>query len=304
MKSGEGRETSRIPYRRAIVVANPISGRGAGVQAASELEEGLRQLGVAAELHVTEARGDAMARLRSLGQDVDLAVCVGGDGTLREVLEGLVDPQTPVGLLPLGTANVLANELGFPRDVHHALEILARRELKSLDVMRVNGRLSFLVIGIGIDALAVREVAKRRKGPIRKLDYFVAMWRALRGYRPPRLRVTVDGERVSGEFGFVLISNTSSYANILHLAPDARIDDGNFETYLFPTGGRWEFCRAVVRGVLRHLPGGPVQMRRGRSVKVESDEAVPYQVDGDPGGETPVEAVMADDQYRLVVPPR
>ena len=81
-----------------------------------------------------------------------------------------------------------------------------------------------------------------------------------------------------------------------------RIDDGQFEVYLFPTAKLPELCAAFFRGVFRRLPGGAVTMRQARAVRVESDEPVPYQVDGDPGGVTPVELEVAPNQYRLIVP--
>lgn len=289
------------PYSQALVVVNPISGQGQGAKAAVELAEGLRRLGASTEVFTTSGPGDAFTHLRSLGRDLDLVVAVGGDGTVREVLEGLVDPEVPVGILPFGTANVLAMDQGFPRDVHHALEILGRRRLQCLDVARVNGHLSFLVVGVGIDALAVEEVARRRRGPITKWTYVEAMLRVLKGYRPPRLRVVLDDD-VEEEAGLVLVSNIKQYGGFMHLAEGTRLDDGEFEVYLFPTARLFELLTAVCRGVLRRLPGGAIRMRRARRVRIEADEPVPYQVDGDLGGKTPVEVTVSPVQYRLVVP--
>lgn len=290
------------PYRHALIVANPISGRGQGGNAAAELREGLRQRGVAAETFETGARGDAFTRLRCLEPTVDLVVAVGGDGTLREVIEGLVDPAIPIGILPFGTANVLANELGIPRDVHHNLEILFRNKIQAIDVARVNGHLSFLITGIGIDAMAVREVEERRDGPITKWSYVEAMVRTLRRYRPPRLAMRIDGEELPEPYGLALISNTVGYGGLLHLAADARMDDGLFEVYLFPTGRITELASAFVRGIVRRLPGGAVEMRRARSVSVTSQEPVPYQVDGDLGGHAPVHVRGSPWRARLLVP--
>ena len=290
------------PFRRALIVVNPISGRGRGMRAAQELEEGLRRSGVGTELVRTEARGAAFTLLRGLSPEVDLVLAVGGDGTLREVLDGLVDPEIPVALLPYGTANVLAHELGLPRDVHHALEIILRGHRQALDVTHVKGHLSFLVTGVGIDAMAVRDVEERRHGTITKWSYVLALCRALLSYVPPRMRVELDGEALDGEFGFVLVSNTAHYGGLLRLERSSRLDDGRLEVYLFPTGSIPELAASVLRGVLRGLPGGAVEMRRARRVRIDSEEPVPYQIDGDFGGETPLEVELAPNQYRLLVP--
>jgi YegS/Rv2252/BmrU family lipid kinase len=296
------RDMTELPYRRALVVANPISGRGQGTRAAEELAAGLRRWGTPTDVFFTGARGDAFTHLRTLAEPVDLVVAVGGDGTVREVLDGLVDPATPVGVLPLGTANVLATELGLPRDVHHALEILERARPRPVDVATVNGRLSLLMTGVGIDALAVREVERRRHGPITKLTYVGAVLRALRGYRAPRLTVSLDDEGEPHRAGFVIVANTVNYGGTIRLASDARMDDGLLEVYLFPTGRVLQLAAAFVRGLLGHLPGGAVQVRRARSVRISSEEPVPYQVDGDLGGETPVEIDVAPNRYHLVAP--
>ena len=290
------------PYRNALVIANPISGRGQAAKAATELREGLRSLGVAAELYLTQGRGDAFTHLRTLSEPVDLVVSVGGDGSLREVLEGLVDPATPVSMLPFGTANVLAKELGLPRDVHHHLEILMRHRVVNVDVAKVNGKLSLLMTGVGFDAQVVREVERCRTGPITKLAYLGASLRAIKSYKPPQLKVSIDGKALPGTMGFVLISNTMNYGAVLHLAQDTRMDDGEFEVYLFPSGRLFELGCAFVRGVVGHLPGGKVRMLRAKSITVESDTPVPVQVDGDAAGETPVEIHVAPNRYRLVVP--
>ncbi len=291
-------------FRRALIVANPIAGRGQGRKAAHELERGLRERGISAELYFTEKAGDAFSHLRSLDQGVELVVSVGGDGTLREVLDGLVDPTTPVGVLPFGTANVLSKELGLPRDVHHCIEILARGRVVPVDVANVNGRLSLLMTGVGIDAMVVREVERRRKGPITKWSYVTGALHALSRYAAPTLRVTLDGEALKKPAGFVLISNTINYGGVLSLAPDARMNDRQFEVYLFPTGSLPELAVAFARGALRNLPGGRVELRRAREIRVESETPVPFQVDGDLGGETPVDVRLAPNQYHLVVPRR
>ncbi len=291
------------PYRRAIVVANPIAGRGKGGAAARELAEGLKSLGAATDVHLTEGRGDAWHFLRSLERDVDLVVAVGGDGTVGEVLNGLVDPEVPVGILPLGTANVLAAELSLPRDVHRALEIFAAGRTTAIDVAHVNATLSFLVVGVGYDAIAVRDVESRRDGPITKLTYALAVLRALSGYREPRLEVEIDGEPVEGgPFGLVLASNITNYGGFLKLSPEGRLDDGRFDVYLFRGASPVRLVGHAVRGVLGRLIGKSCLVRPARSLRVTSDEPVPVQVDGDSAGETPIDLVVSDVQYKILVP--
>ena len=290
------------PLRHVLIVSNPISGRGAGADVANELAEALRSVGARTEIHLTEGPGDGWRWLRAHTGAPDLVVAIGGDGTVREVIAGLTDPAIPVGILPFGTANALAAELDLPRDVHRALEVFRARKTRALDVASVNGSLSLLVTGIGFDARVVKEVAAKRRGPISKLSYVRAAAAALRGYAPPELTVTLDGETLDRPYGLVLVSNVGHYGSFLRLATETRIDDGEFEVYLFPDAGRSALLSQAVRGAVGRGLSSDVEVRRARSVNVTSSVPVPYQVDGDPGGETPVELALSDTQYTLLAP--
>ncbi len=293
----------QAPFRRALIVANPVAGRGQGAKAAQELAAGLAEMGVAAEVYLTRARGDGRSRVRCLESGTDLLVSIGGDGTLREVFDGLIDPEIPVAALPLGTANVLGLDLGLPRDVDRLLELIAARRSARIDVADVNGHLSFLVTGVGFDGLVVRELESRRNGPISRWSYVGAALRALRGYRPPRLRVELDGVRETGEFGLVLVSNIVHYGGVLKLRAAGTRDDGTFDVFLFRDARLPALVRAFLRGMLFSLPGGSsCSTKPARRVVITSDEPVPYEVDGDWRGVTPVEIAVTGRQRVLLVP--
>lgn len=290
------------PYAGALVVANPVSGRRKGESAGREVCEGLDRLGVPSELFLTSKAGDARQRVRNLEAGTDLVVSVGGDGTLREVLAGLEGRAVKVGVLPLGTGNALCADLDLPRDVDRALEVYAGSRTVDLDVARVNGQLSFLVTGVGPDAAVVKEVDQRRQGPISQWSYLPAALRVLARHRPARLEVELDGERLPGVFGQVLVSNLIHYGGVMRLSPGRVLGDGRFEVFLFRGAGRASLIGYAVRGFLHRLPGGTCEMRLARSVRVWSADPVPYHIDGDPAGTTPVEIEVTDERYSLLVP--
>ena len=293
----------RATFRRALVVANPIAGRGRARAVARETAEGLARMGIACDLHMTQARDDARVKLRCLAPDIDLVVAIGGDGTVNEVLDGLVNRDVPVAIVPLGTGNVLGLDLGLPRDVDRALEMIAAGRTTPLDVARVNARhLCFLVTGVGADAMIAQRLERRRNGPITKLDWGRAALRALAEYAPPALEVEIEGRRVDGDFGLVLVSNIVHYAGVRVLSADRRIDDGLFEAYLFRKSSKASLVGYALRGLLRGLPGGSCARHAVKHVRVSSPAPVPYQVDGDWRGVTPVEIAVAPSQFRLVVP--
>lgn len=290
------------PFRRALVIANPIAGRGWGERAANELHAGLKGLGIESELHLTRHRGDALDTTRARRDEFDLVASVGGDGTLREVFEGLGDDSVPVAVLPLGTANVLSIDLKLPRQAAGTLELVRRARSTALDVATVNGRLSFLVTGVGFDAAAVAEVERRRKGPITKWSYVAAVAAVLRSWKPVPLEVELDGQRVEGPVEGLFASNIVHYGGVLRLSDTRVLDDGLFDIYLFRDGRLPALAGVGLRGLFGKLPGGSCELRRARRVRVTSALAVPYHVDGDFGGSTPVELEVSPTRRRILVP--
>ncbi|MEO0650249.1 MAG: diacylglycerol kinase family protein [Planctomycetota bacterium] len=296
-------------FRTAAVIANPIAGKGRGRASAERLAAGLRQTGIDTELLMTGSRGDASRMAAERSGHVDLVVSVGGDGTLNEVLSGIADgtagpSRTAIAQLPFGTANVLATELRLPNRVDRAVEVIRNGRTTLLDTAEVNGRLSFLCVGIGIDGYAVREVEKRRTGAISKLFYVEAMARVLRHYKAPQLQLEVDGEVIDGDFGFVLISNVRGYGAVFRLSEDCQHADERVEVYALRRGTPVELLRMAANGVVGLLPGRAAHYWQAERVRVTgaTSARVPYQVDGDFGGVGDVDYRVSDFQARIVVP--
>lgn len=290
------------PYRRAVVVTNPIAGRGRGVAAARELSEALASRGLPVQVHLTRRRHCGRDHVRAMPDDVDLVVAVGGDGTLRDVLSGLTDRDAAVAQLPMGTANVLAKDFGLPLDVDGLVELIDRGTTRTLDAATVNGTLSFLCVGTGFDGACVAEVERRRQGPIKKLDYVTAGLSVLKGYRPPSLRLEIDGEPVDGTFGFVLISNVREYGAVFRLSRECRHDDQRAEVYAVRNASRLGLARLATTAMLRELPGRAAEFWQASRVRVSAADEVAWQVDGDLGGHGSVDYAFEGQRFRVVAP--
>lgn len=290
-------------FRRILIVANPIAGSGRARAQAEELARELRRFSGQVELFFTSARGDATRHTRSRRGELDLAVAVGGDGTVREVLEGLGDGSVPLAVLPMGTANVMSLDLGLPRDAAGTARMIANAHTTAIDVARTDsGMLSFLVTGAGLDAQIVHALEELRRGPITKLTWFRAGVRALLRDDAPRLVVALDGRELRGEHCLVLFSNIVHYAGHRVLARDRVLDDGEWELYLFPARMKPLALLYGLRAVAFGLPGGPVKRVRGKKLEVRSATPVPYHVDGDAAGTTPFTIELERVQRRLVIP--
>lgn len=296
---------SRSP---ALIVANPISGRGRGGAIGGELAEALRRDGRPVELLLTGGPGEARAKAASSAERVGLVVSVGGDGTLREVLAGLAKHEAAleriaIAVVPMGTGNVLGTDLRLPRDVASVLGVIEAAHTVEVDLASVNGDLSFLVTGVGPDALVVKDVDEHRAGGrMSKWSYLPAALRAYFTCPLEPLTVEVDGEALPYACVEVLCSNLVHYGGVVRMAPDRVLDDGLFEVFLFRHCGRLRLLAHVLRFLLGRMPGGPIEVRRARRVRVSAARPVPYHVDGDPLGETPVELEVTGRRFRLLVP--
>ncbi|MDF1798103.1 MAG: diacylglycerol kinase family protein [Planctomycetota bacterium] len=298
-------------FASALVVANPIAGKGRGEAAARDLAAGLERLGTRVDLRLTAGAGDAKRWATERPGDVDLAVSIGGDGTLRELLDGLTNSgggDLPVATLPMGTANVLALDFRLPRHVPGLLEVIEAGHTRLLDLAEVRSgesgpsMTSFLAIGIGLDANVVHRLDAARTGTITKLSYVPHVLSEVRSYRPAVLRVAVDGEPLEGTFGQVIVSNMIHYGGFLKLDPETRSDDGRWELYLWRDASRRALAASTLRGTLGRIPGGACQRLHARQVSVSSESPVPYHVDGDPGGMTPLALRLTGRRQAILAP--
>lgn len=292
------------------MIANPIAGKGRGEAAARDLAAGLERLGTRVELRLTTGAGDAKRWAAERADDVDLAASIGGDGTLREILDGLTNSgggDLPVATLPMGTANVLALDFRLPRHVPGLLEVIEAGHTRLLDLAEVRSgddapMTSFLAIGIGLDANVVHRLDAARSGTITKLSYVPHVISEVRRYRPAVLHVSVDGEQLEGTFGQVIVSNMIHYGGFLKLDPATVSDDGRWELYLWRNASRRALAASTLRGTFGRIPGGACQRLHARQVSVSSESPVPYHVDGDPGGMTPLSLSLTGRRQAILAP--
>jgi len=298
----------QAPWKSALILANPIAGRGRGEETAEVVSRALKAAGLEVEVCFSSAPGDITRLAKERSPKHDCCVSIGGDGTLAEALDGLrEDPDFPVAPFPTGTANVLSKDLGLSRTPEELTEAILDGHTLSLDVARVKGsdgveRTSFLVVGVGLDGMVIHDLDARRTGPITKLSYLPSVARSLIGYKRPRLCVSIDGEEVPGEFGFVLISNCINYGGLFTLDPKRDAGDGLWEVVLLKRGDFSSILAVAARGLTGGVEGGACTIRRGREVNISSKDPVPYQLDGGRGAHTPVSLEVSSRPHRIVIP--
>ena len=289
---------------RVLVIYNPAAGQWRKRKLQTTLAA-LKGLGCAVTLFATQKAGDAQERALTLtAEEFDVVVAAGGDGTINEVANGLANAENavpPLAIIPLGTANVLAQEIGLrgnPRAVARAIANGSRMKVHLGDA---NGRYFLMMAGVGFDAHVVANVdlaLKRRAG---KIAYVVeTLVQGLR-YGFPRCRVTIDGK--THDACSVVVCNGRHYGGPFVAAPKASLAEPAFEVCLLEKGGYRHVIRygvALVMGRLSALPD--VQILTGKSLRIEGEAGLPVQGDGDIIATLPVEIGVAERTLELVIP--
>ncbi len=218
-----------------VVLYNPIAGAGKAGAVARRIGEAVDQAGrhvVLAETRIDAADDWLDRQLAEAGA----LVVVGGDGAVRLAAEPAIRTQTPLYHFPSGTENLFSREFGMDRRVQTLLRALERNEPRLVDVGVVNGRTFLLMVSVGYDAEVVHDLAGRRGSSISHWSYLGPSIRQLRSWRPSRLAVTVDGERIDlGRQGAVVVANSRQYAWRLDPAQRAVMSDGLLDVLFF----RW-----------------------------------------------------------------
>ncbi|MGD9495072.1 MAG: diacylglycerol kinase family protein [Armatimonadota bacterium] len=291
---------------RVLLIVNPRAGRGRGLASAARAAAALRDAGWQVEQRCTAGPGDAdrLARAaRNEGWDVVLGC--GGDGTLSQVLAGLVDSGIPGGVIPAGTGNDFCRCVGLSRDPVAAARQLVHGRSTPIDLLEIDGGRAWAVnvMGVGFDARVAARMNRRLRLTGGLAAYFTAVLQELARNRATHLRLQVDEARWEGEALLLAVANAQSYGAGMRIAPQARIDDGLLDVVLVRPLARlaflWSFPR-VLRGT--HLTHPAVSSWRGRQVRIETPEPSPLLVDGDLRGQTPVSVAVASGRARLWLP--
>jgi YegS/Rv2252/BmrU family lipid kinase len=302
-----------IAVRTVLIFANPIAGPGRGQRIAQSLQTILYSSGF--DVRVFFDRPDAVTR-ESLGNESDdqfaAAISIGGDGTLRGVVQRLtelfpIDAMPPVVVVPLGTANLMSKHLGvdwserrLQRDLPNAI---AERQIKALDAATANGQLFLLMAGVGIDARIVHELDRTRTGPIDITSYALPAALALQSYAYSPIEVEVDGQIVFGPTpGLAFVGNVAEYGTGFPVLPMAKSDDGVLDVCALPCASRVDLLKlAMLVATGDHLRAEGVMYTTGKNVRINASDEVPVQIDGDPSGHLPLAIEMLAHRIPFVV---
>jgi len=287
------------------LIRNPISGRGGTGALIAALAQEISRRGGYLDVHETEAPGDA-ARLAALTPpEVHAVISAGGDGTLREVVSGMIGKPVPLVVLPTGTENVLAKHFGYRRDVNAIVKTLEHGRVEAYDVGVCNGRKFILLAGVGFDGDVVNRLHAARKGNITHLSWTLPLLRAFCAHTYPEVCVAVDDREIFRGRALVFVGNIARYSLGMCVLDRARTDDGLLDVRVLPCRTRRELLGYGLR-MLLHQPirRADALYMQGKTARVWSPgaEEVLVQIDGDFGGRLPIDCRIIDKGVRLLRP--
>ena len=291
-------------------VVNPVAGRGTSVTLMRGVAEALRAAGHEVSSHVTTAPGEAGPHVASIpADDIDRLVAVGGDGTLREVINGRHPMPWPVGVIPMGTANLVGREMRMPltRRTHALAEALLRAEPWTVDLIAMRPEetqeIALANVGAGLDGELVQTIADLRAagdGSGGYARWIAPMWNCLRNFDFPRLRVTVDGERTYAA-GACVVQNAHNYGGVFELSPDAALDSGSLQVVMIRARTNRDLFRILFSALARRTTRqNDVKCVTGKRVRIEANRGVLLQADGDPVGSTDIDVELLPQSLQLL----
>lgn len=294
--------------QQVLIAANPKSGASSSANQVDGLRAQLVQRNI--EPFVCTDLQEIRERANSLHASGDLrcVVSAGGDGTLG-LLANMLPPDIPFQILPLGTENLFAKQVGVSSDLRQIASDIEQGKTQEFDAGLANDKLFFVMASCGFDAEVVREMDKIREGHINRWSYAGPIFKALRNYRFPSLRIQVDGQETNSA-AWAFVFNAPQYAANLDFCPQADAHDGLLDLCRFEKPGIlqgcfyfWKLWRKKHQGLqsFGHSRGKTIQILP--PVEAERPQVeIPYQLDGDPGGFLPLKLESLPSRLKLIVP--
>jgi len=273
--------------RKATLISNPKTGRYASRRRPVEdLAASLESLGVKVDLRMTLAPGEATEiAARAARNGSSDVIVAGGDGTINEAIQGLAGTPARLAIIPRGTANVLARELGLPLDEQQALKIVAQGKSRqiylglAIDETTQVSRHFVLMAGIGLDASVVRGVQPSLKKRIGKGAFWVSGLSHLADWNPRPFTLEINGQKYTSTFA--AIGNGAKYGGDLAITPGARLDQPEFEICIIQTRSRLRYLRLLSQAMRNGMPRNTAEVQLVNAVSARAYGDARVQVDGE-----------------------
>ena len=292
------------------IIANPVSGRGRARRIGERVADLLCEHGVNADLMMSGAPGDCERLAReALARGARQVAACGGDGTVHEVVNGLVNSDAILGVIPCGRGNDLARALGLSKDVVDVVNTLVHGVDRAIDLGKAGDRFFATVASLGFDTAVAQRMRSQRAGFLTralevggKVSYGLTVLRTLVGYRSSLVRLRGDFGVFEGRILLAATANAPFYGSGIKIVPDAIIDDGVLDVCIVADVSRWTVLRMFLRAYSgAHIGHSAVRIVQTGTLQIESDDPLWIFADGEPMCEIPAKIEVVPGALKVKV---
>jgi YegS/Rv2252/BmrU family lipid kinase len=271
-------------FNKYYFIVNPAAGRGKKLSFLSEVELFCRRKGLQFEIAITKQPREAIELAKKVAEKFEVIVAVGGDGTVNEVANGLIGTSAVLGILPVGSGNDFAKQVGYVRNLKKDLNFLLAGRVKKIDVGLINNRCYFInAFSVGFDGEVAARVKKFIPYGTGFFAYLASALKTLVTYKFRRAKIVFDGNNViDPKILLMAVCNGTTYGGGFRVAPSAKMDDGFFTICLAEKMGRFYALRNIpkmIKGTHINLPS--VHMFTSKRVIIETENELTAQIDGE-----------------------
>lgn len=290
-------------FKNVRIITNPAAGQDEPIL--KPLNTIFQQYGAKWNIDITNGEGDATRLAReAVAGGADVVVAYGGDGTVLEVANGLVGSNVPLGVLPGGTANAFATELGIPKNaLQEAAEIIFTGDLRPVDMGRSGDHYFLLRVDMGVSTKISEEANREMKDRFGILAYALSAFKAISQVEKIHYQITLDGDKIDVEGITCLVANVNDLGAFnLSLTSKVDLSDGLLDVFVLSSVAEGLVSAAANMINLQEGTAATFQHWQAREVEITCDPQQSVWADGDPFGETPLKVTIAPQAIRVLIP--
>lgn len=291
---------------RIFVIWNPAAGQQAENEVPHMMEKFFNADRWSYHIHKTEEDESLVKTVRqAIDAGYDWVFAAGGDGTLSAVADGLANTAVPLGVIPVGTANALAQALDLPMETEAAGALLSgETAVRAIDAIQIDDSYYLIQLGMGLDSRVMENTSRDLKNRLGPLAYVWSILKQAVGWQPHRFDLTIDGQKHHLHASELMVTNGASVGVLSLEWHDAiRPDDGQLDMIVIKARSLWDYLN-ILASMIRGQQQRAAQMRHfpvKQSFTIASEKKLPVQGDGDIIGETPVQAKVAAQAVHVLV---
>lgn len=293
------------PQPHVLILFNPFAGQAYNLKLSLENAADIwRKHGWKVELRPTKAPGDATIQASiAADQGYDVVVAAGGDGTVNEVMNGLIGTKTALAVLPIGTVNIWARELGLSMDLRRAANAFIDAKLQQIDVGKAGERHFLLMAGVGFDAAVTAIINPQEKKALGVFAYVKQAIQLAWRFQGVSTHIRIDGKRVRGRILMLVIGNSQLYGGVVKLTANAVVNDGLLDVCIIKGSSMLVAPLRLLSIFTRRYNRDPkVVYYRAKQIQIRGKKSLPVQVDGDYLGKTPMNFKVVPASLWVLVP--